>query len=134
MPKVITVIKNIRLETVGSVALFSFLHCLISLSTFSSRTIFSLLFILLSLTFLFATFFIHISFDPFTLPQVLQGKRSKSSFIYNNGVVSYQSILSPRQNAFRRWWYMSSWLEATMVTSLTILMVPSGMEVQSGKL
>lgn len=39
---------------------------------------------------------LHISSDLSTLPQILQGKRSKSSFIYSSWVVSYKSILTQR--------------------------------------
>lgn len=111
-------------------ALVSPLHDLLFLSMFFSLTI--LLFNLLSLTFFFfAAVSLHVSFEPFTLPQILKGKRSKSSFIYNNGVVSYKSILTLRLKCLSLIVVSAVWLQADVVTSLTVLMIPWSMEASS---
>lgn len=110
-------------------ALVSPLHGLLFLSMFSSLTI--LFFNLLLLTFFFFCYFLHISFDPFTLPQILKGKWSQSSFIYNNGVVSYKSILTLRLKCLSLIVVSVVWLQADVVTSLTVLTIPWSMEASS---
>ena len=135
MPKIVPVVKNTGLAT-ELVLLYCFpffvayfLHIL-SLDCFF---FFSLFFVLLSLTHISLCYFLSAhQLWPIYSSSVFGGK-TKSSFTCNNWVVSYPSILTLRRNAFHRWWFMSSWLEAAAVTPFTSPLVPWGASLQSGK-
>lgn len=118
MPEILTVIKNINLNTE-----LVLLPCfpLFSASSFFPHSpfwwLFFLLFILLSFThFSVCYFFSTHQFWP-TYSSSDFARKTKSLSIYNNGWSPLSQSKLWGWNAFRCWWFMSSQLEANTVIS-----------------